>query len=114
MHSIIGALLIILIVSPHFWRDLRDARFLALLLPFLVLYFFIKLRKNALNVLSAVLLVSGIVFVSSNGISDYFPPPFALEQREHVYENANVFSNQYLRAESDTRQEPQFLDTFFL
>lgn len=110
--GVVGALLLLLIFNLFAWRDLRDARFVAILFPFIVLIGYSKFSRAILSVVSLVFLVSGILFVSSNGLGDYFPPPTIENKTPVIYEDVFSYSNQYMRKASGASDEPKFLSMY--
>ena len=110
--GVVGALLLLLIFNLFAWRDLRDARFVAILFPFIVLIGYAKSSRVALKVVSLVFLVSGILFVSSNGLGDYFPPPTIEKRTAVIYEDVFSYANQYMRKARGVSDEPKFLSMY--
>jgi hypothetical protein len=112
LFAVFGAMILLVTISPFFWRDLREARFLAVLFPFIMYFIVLNAPRSTIIVFSAALIVSGILFVSSKGLSDYFPPPISERIPQPVYQNVFGYSTQYMKSSPSEREEPIFLDFF--
>ena len=111
LHSVGGGALILLAVNQFFWRDLRDARFLSLLLPFYVLLMLFFLNQTKLHSFSAILFFSGVIFITSNGLGDYFPPPYSPGKKVDFYQTAYSYSTRYLKTCDRETEEPVFVES---
>ena len=110
MHSILAGMMILVAVSPLFYRDLRDARFLAIMWPHFAVWGCLQLNRRVLNLLSAMLIVSGMFYVTSKGIEDFFPAPEMPAGAGYIYEDVFAYANQYLRAPERSEEEALFLN----
>ena len=110
IHSIAGGMIMLLTVSPFFWRNLLDSRFLTLFLPLFFLWILLQFNNKAINLLSVVLILSGMVYVSSRGIAENFPPPVMANSDKYIYQDLSSYATQYLKTYPDGSQDPVFLD----
>ena len=101
--------LLLLALSPLFWRDLREARFFIVLLPFVLMLIYTNFQRTVLLTFSVLLLVSGLLYVTSNGIADWFPPKYIEEPRPTVYESVFAYSDRYLRSDAANGTVPYFI-----
>lgn len=108
--TIIGATLILLTISPLFWRDLRTSRFLLLLTPFIIYYIFSSFDKRVLSVFSIIFVISGLTYVSSMWISDEYVPPSVCTDKPVVYQNIWCYASQYLCCNVTESKEPYIAD----
>lgn len=108
--AVIGAVLIILCVSPIFWRNLKYQRFLLILSPFILLLVFRICDKRVINTISMVLIVSGLIYVLSNRVSDYYPAPLYNKEMPVIFQNEFSYSTQYIRDWKVTQEEPYIID----
>jgi len=109
-HSVLGGLLIVLIVNPFFWRSLLDLRYISLMLPFLLIWVTSELDRRSLGFLAAILIGSGVLFASSNVVSDMFFPAYKGGRSPDLYFDAGAYANHYLRGRGKPQIEPVFPD----
>jgi hypothetical protein len=102
---------VLLILSPFMWKDLRASRFLIVLLPFVLVLIYKTLHKTALVTLSVILSVSGVLYLTSNGIGDYFPAKSFKDDVPTVYQSVFTYSDKYLRFGEAEGAQPYFTDT---
>lgn len=107
-----GASMIILSVSPVFWKNLKSQRFLLILYPFILLFVFRVCSRKVLHTVSVILIISGVFYVFSNRVSDYYPSPYVKEGSPVLYQSEYGFSTQYLR-KKNVSDEPFFIQTYF-
>jgi hypothetical protein len=110
--AIFIAALIILSVSPIFWRSLTKQRFVLILFPYLLLLAFTILNKKGLYTLSMILAFSGIIYLSSTGVSNWYPPMSNDKNRPLFFENAFCYSTQYLKPVGEAIAEPVIFNQF--
>lgn len=108
--ALVAGVLLLLALSPFSWRDPREARFLIVLLPFLLVLIYTNFPKAVLLTLSVILSVSGLLYITSNGIADYFPPKSLKGHRPTAYENVFAYSDRYLRFHQIDDTEAYFTD----
>ncbi|MFH1460521.1 MAG: hypothetical protein ABIG64_09175 [Candidatus Omnitrophota bacterium] len=94
--SIFLGLLIVLTISPVLWRELTHYRYLTAFLPLIFYYMNITLPKRALNVTAIILILSGVFYLNSKGISAEYPAPFLKNKAPVVFENVHAFATQYI------------------
>jgi hypothetical protein len=107
------ALLIVLSVSPLFWKDLIHFLYVVPLLPVILLL----VRRNygyiTLAAISFVFFISGLLYVSSNVIAGYYPPPSFEKLSPVIFKDEFAYSNHYLSAANRTSTKPFFIDSQF-
>jgi hypothetical protein len=91
-----AGVLILLAVSPIFWRDLKDQRFVLIFFPYLLLLAYGNLNKLLLYVISIALTISGVIYISSKGVAECYPPPSVEEISPVVFQDVHAYSSQYL------------------
>jgi hypothetical protein len=107
--SILGGLVILLGVNYAFWRELKQAKFLFVLLPFILFFLYRVLEKKRLHLVSVLLMVTGLFYITSFRISNSFLPP-AMEGKEPVvYKDEFAYSTRYLRSRDQAAEEPVFI-----
>jgi hypothetical protein len=106
-----AGVVVLLILSPFMWRDLRAARFLIVLLPFVLVLIYKTLHKTALVTLSVILSVSGVLYLTSNGIGDYFPTKAFRNNYPIVYQSIFAYPDNYLRFGEAEGAQPYFTDS---
>lgn len=99
--SIGSGVLLLLTVNPIFWRNLVDRRFLGVLLPFGVLLAARHLPAATQRALGAVLLCSGVLYLCSNGLSNYFPPTVVCGGGHIVFQDEMAYADHYFRCATD-------------
>jgi len=109
--AIICACMIVLLANIFFWRNLVDTRFLIILLPFFLILLYQKLPAFLSITPSIVLIISGLLYVSSCAVSDEFPPPAPGADKPVVFQNAHSVSNYYLRADPSSSRMFYIIDT---
>lgn len=117
--SLVGAYGVLLSINSMFSitrRDLIDKRFLFLLFPLIVIFLIRNLPIKFLKVMSYIWIFSGILFLLSNRMQNYYPPPALPGQENLVYQDAFSYSTQYLKNDLITNEDSVFLDlkTFHL
>jgi hypothetical protein len=112
LFAVFGAMIILVTISPFFWRDLRVARFLSVVVPFIMYLIFLNAPRSTIILFSAAMVVSGVLFIFSKGLGDYFPPPSFEKRPQPVYQNVFGYSTQYMKSSPSEREEPIFLDLF--
>jgi hypothetical protein len=108
--AFISGVLLLLTLSPFSWRDLREVHFLIVLLPFLLVLIYTTFSRTVLLTFSVLLSVSGLLYVTSNGITDYFPPKSLKGYYPTAYENVFAYSDRYLRSDKGLGEGPYFTD----
>jgi hypothetical protein len=110
--SIVCGVLILLCINSTnllFWTDLRHARFQSVLLPFILLLIYRALNPRMAYAMILIFFVSGLLYITSSGISDYFPPPVVEKTYPVFYYNEFAYSNQYLSGERNASADPFIL-----
>lgn len=108
--TVFCAALILLCVDPFFWRNLTQQRFVFILFPYLLFLFYRSFNSKILYVLSGILFVSGLLYLSSNGISDDYPPTFNKTNRPLLFENSFAYSTQYMKHGKNPPEKPVFIN----
>lgn len=108
--GMVGAGTMLLLLNPFSWREIRETRFLGVMLPLLLVFVYRALDRVVINALSVVLLISGIVYITSSGVSDYFPPKQSSTDSSTLYQNVYAYSDTYLRFDGSESAMPYFLD----
>jgi hypothetical protein len=108
--SIICAFAILISVNSLFWRDLIDARFLIVLLPFILLILYRYLAPRPLRIISMILMFTGILYITSNAVSDFVPPPAIKHKIPVIFQYVNAYSTQYLTVDKIINREPFIID----
>jgi hypothetical protein len=108
--SFIGAFLILLSVHFVFWRNLINRRFLLILFPFLLFVLYVNCTKKTLSVLSVLFIVSGLLYMASNRVSDYYPAPAFDKTMPIIYQDEFSYSTQYLISGNQSSEEPLIWD----
>jgi len=108
--GIAGGVFVLLSANSFFWRNLIEARFLTILLPFLLLLIYRKFSLVQLYIMSGILIISGLLYVSSNGVSDFFPPPAFKDDSSIVFQDVHAYANQYLRSNKSASPNPFMID----
>lgn len=109
-YSIITSILLLLSISPHFWRDLISSRFLIVLMPFILLLTIRILPTRILKTISILFLISGFQYSISNAVDDYFPPSVVNKGSLLIFQDEFAYSTQYLRSQNKNSINPYFLD----
>jgi len=107
--SIFCAVLILLSVhSMHMFltRDLREARFLDILMPLILLLFYRSCSRKTVVSVSLVFFISGLLFVTSNGISDHYPPPHVVPGLPAIFQDEFAYSTQYFYEAPSSSESP--------
>jgi len=110
-HSIAGAVLILLTINQFFWRNLIETRFLNLLLPIIFLSLILLLNKKMLFLFSMILMATGVLYITSSGVGDYFPPPNIDEKKIDFYQDVFSYSTRYMKAGDQVGENPAFLNS---
>jgi hypothetical protein len=108
--SIICAFAILISVNSLFWRDLIDARFLIVLLPFILLILYRYLAPRPLRIISMILMFTGILYITSNAVSDFVPPPAIKHKIPVIFQYVNAYSTQYLTVDKIINRVPFIID----
>ena len=108
--AFVAGVLLLLALSPFSRRNLEEGRFLIVLLPFLLVLIYTTFHRTALLTVSVLLSVSGLLYVTSNGISDYFPPKSLEGHHPTAYESVFAYSDRYLRSHEVRGAKPYFTD----
>jgi hypothetical protein len=108
--GIFGALIMLLSISPFFWKDLRDSRYLMILFPFIIVLTIRNFPKKYLHKISALLFISGLLFIFSGAVDGSYPPPKVENKIPVVFSSALSYSTQYLRSQDQTNEYPYLLD----
>jgi hypothetical protein len=111
--TVVGGSLFILIANRFLWRDLLCMRFFLVLAPFYVVLMYRHLSRGVLQTLSAVLLCSGVLYVSSGVIDDVFPPSPWGGDETVVFQNEFAYATQYFQAGGGIEPEPYLLKPVF-
>lgn len=113
MTIILGSL-VILAVSPIFWRDLRDQRFMLIFFPLLLSFLADNCNKNVLRAFGIVFIISGVIYLTSYRVSGYYPPPEVGVEPATIYENEAGFSTQYFSLDQEKLyyEVPYFFDIY--
>lgn len=107
------ALLILASISPFFWTDLRYFRYIIILLPFILILIYRNYDRITLSAISVVFILSGLLYVSSNIVSDYYPPPSFEKLSPVIFKDEFAYSNQYMRAGNEGPTKPYLLRSKF-
>jgi hypothetical protein len=83
------------------------------LAPFYVVLMYRHLSRSVLQTLSAVLLCSGVLYVSSGAVDDVFPPSFWDGDGAMVFQNEIAYATQYLQTGASIAPEPYLLKPVF-
>ncbi|MEZ4599390.1 MAG: hypothetical protein R2940_06335 [Syntrophotaleaceae bacterium] len=110
IHSIAGGMIILLTISPYFYKNLIDSRFLALFLPCIFMWMISIGNKQFLTILSIILIISGVIYLSSNGIAENYPPPVIDNSGKFIFQDYSSYANQYIKKFPNILQDPVFLD----
>jgi hypothetical protein len=113
VQGIIGAILLLLTLNPFMWRNIVNVRFVAILTPFFLLLFYRNLRPAALTLISLIIFASGVIYVNSSSIANWYPAPTFPEGSLIVYQNENFYSSQYFKRGVNVSPEPYFLEPVF-
>jgi hypothetical protein len=108
--SIIGAILILLWVSPLFWRDLKNQRFVLILFPFLLFFVYQVFSQKVVRTISVILAISGLIYISSTRVSNGYPPPSYGKDIPVIFQNEFAYSNQYFKQRKDVPNDPYLID----
>lgn len=111
--SAAGGSLILFILSPFFYRNLVDKRFLLVMAPFYLFLFVRHFRKVVLVPLCVLLFASGLLYVSSSVVDDMHPPPAFGDDAPLVFENEMAYSTRYLARDRIRGGTPYFLEPWF-
>jgi hypothetical protein len=111
--TVAGACLIILCISPIFRRPLIDHRFLLILYPFLLIIFFRMFSRKALNIVSIILAISGIIYLFSDSLSDYYQPHSLGGEGLIIFEDEFSMSTQYIKSQKETWEDPYLIQPTF-
>jgi len=60
--------------------------------------------------LSAILLVSGALYVASDGVGECYPPPYIADAKNIVFYDFGGYSTQYLKSGEEDRGNPYIID----
>jgi hypothetical protein len=107
--SIFGGLLILLSVSPFFWRDLADSRFLQVFLPLLLLFVYLKTHRTILYLISVIFSISGLLYIFSTGVSEWYPPP-SVSESNVIFQDVHSYSTQFLCSKKGNVISPYIID----
>ena len=113
-HAILAGLIILLTVSPFFWRDLRNSRYLAVLLPIIFLWIVFHFDRKPVLRFSFVMIASSILYLSSKVLSDYLPPSGLPYGPTYVYENHAAYADYYFHQYPNLDKQPLIIDMSFL
>jgi hypothetical protein len=111
--STMCALLVLLSVSPFFWNDLKHFLYVIPLLPYILILIYRNYGHVILSAISFVFFISGLLYVSSNIIAGYYPPPSFEKLSPVIFKDEFAYSNQYMRAGSERPTKPYLLDSKF-
>ncbi len=107
--TFVGAFWLLLWAHQFFWRDLIIARFLVILLPF-VLFLSYRYLSNLVQLLiSLVMVMSGILFLLSASLEDNYPAPHTVGKQPIIYQNAFAYATDYFYATTKD-SEPYMID----
>ncbi len=107
--TFVGAFWILLWAHQFFWRDLIIARFMAVLLPFVLVISYHYLSKLVQIVMSVVMVISGILFLQSAALEDNYPAPYSGGKQPIIYQDIFAFATDYFYAPI-RNHEPYMLD----
>ena len=108
--ALITGMLLLLTLNPFSWRDLANERFLVVLLPFMLVLIYTTFQRTVLLTFSVLLSVSGLLYITSNGIADWFPPKSLEAPQPTVYESVLAYSDRYLHSDKVHGTGPYFID----
>jgi len=111
--SLLIGILILLSISPLFWRNLIDSRFLQIYIPYLLLIIYLKMDKIGIYLISVIFLISGAFYLSSNRISDFYQPPSYNKDIPIIFQDESCYSTQYIKHGMNILKEPFILDPYF-
>jgi hypothetical protein len=108
--SIICALMILLVINPLMWREMLLTRFLFILYPLLLLVIS-NLYVSRLHIISIIMLLTTILYIPSNKVSDYYPPPAIKDIGTPViFYDAFTYSTHYFKIDRGHNDIPLILD----
>lgn len=108
--SIIYGSIIILVVSPLFWRDLVINRFIIVFLPFIIVLIYKNFSNNLLNIFAVILFFSGINFSFSSYLNDSFFPGYIKDNKSVIFEHPGFYASQYLKSDIKSNRIGKFLN----
>jgi hypothetical protein len=108
--GILGAFLILISISPVFWRPLVYARFMGVLSPLIFFMLYKNFSNISLNIISTLLIISGILYISSARVDDYYPAKATFTNDQVVFQNASAYASQYIRNDRLENIVPYILD----
>ena len=107
--AVLGGVIILLGVNYVFWRELKQAKFIFVLFPFILFFLYRVLDKKRLHFISVLLMVTGIFYITSFRISDFFPPPDLEGKEPVVFKDEFAYSTRYLRSRDQAAEKPVFI-----
>jgi hypothetical protein len=108
--TVICALLIILATNQIFWRPLINKKYLFILCPYMFLLLFFIFDKRTLHVISVFLIISGLIYTSSNRIVEWYPPDTFESKVPVIFENEFSYATQYLKIDKNKSASPLIRD----
>ncbi len=112
--SILSIFASIIAIHPLFRRELVEPRFLCVALPFVLLLLVSNYDRFVLGAVSLGLLVSGLLYLFSSGVSDYYPPCRVSQNMPVVFQDEYAYATQYFGAyRAGSGQPPLFIEPKF-
>jgi hypothetical protein len=108
--SLIFAALIALFVNPFFHPNLFVPRYHIALFPLLLEYVIACRDRKIQKIIGGILIVSGILYVFSYGVSNRYSAPSATDKMPVVFADVSSFSNYYFYGPQETVENAVILD----
>jgi len=108
--SIIFGILLLLSINPVMWTDVREGRFVAILLPLIIVIIYRSHRIYIINILSVIFLLSGILYSHSYAVGTFQPAPGNMGKNNFIYQNIITYSDQYLRYDKQKGREGYLIE----
>jgi hypothetical protein len=108
--TVLSAWIMLLAVSPVFWRALLNKKYMVIVLPLVCVLLLKMFRPRFLNILALVLCLTGGIYLFSNRILEWYPPQVFDVEHPVVFENEFACANHYLRRGLRIGEEPVLVD----
>jgi len=103
---LVFSFIILICLSPYFWRNLVNSRFITLLLPWIFILLLNNISGKPVKIISLILIFSGILFIKSNGIAQSIPPSDIKITSNTIFKNAASVSSYYLFYQDNSQLMP--------
>jgi len=110
INSIIFGILILLAANPFMWTDLIMAKFIIILLPLCLILIYRSLQRKYMKWLCVLFITSGILYSSSNALSDWTSAPAIRNKENVVYHSMLTYADQYLRIDKMLGTDSYIID----